>query len=213
MRDVERNIFAGGRAIGMHAEQKRWIEQQMVALLEAGRLYLTEIMLQPEANLAGEVIFGLGRDENTKMMAPNWATDPRLKRATVRLESIEYDPANPLEPKPAKRSIVYKDGMRQETNFLLTAATHGPAVDGGPYKHMVDNVVDLETHSADVPLREAWLILKQKGMGVVQAVRQDHRQRAWLVREVPPEELAERNKTTNREQRAKGSSKAQSATL
>lgn len=200
-RNIQRGLFAESRNYRMHDEAKRFIEQRMVEMVRDGSMYLTEVMLQPEANTAGEALFGLGRDENLKIMAYNWPTAPDLVTATVRLESMEYDPENPLKPKKSDRPIVYKDGTRQETEALLTAATGG-MVDGSPYKHMVDNIIDLGKSEVDVPLRVAWKILKQVGMGVTPAVRADHRKRRWLVREVPPEELAERKATLPPERKA-----------
>lgn len=194
MRTINQHLFPQFASLKMHDEGKKYLQTQLVRLIESGELYLTEILLQRPihvSDVVGEIVFGMARDETFQNWTRTWPTPRAIMDARVYLESCEYDPADPVGPKPSDRPIAWKDGVREEANPLLTAALQLSHSSSSPLSNQVDNI-KTRPSAGEFALRDAWQILKQRGFGVVPAARADHRKRAWLVREVPPEELAAR---------------------
>jgi len=188
-------LFPRSNEFRNRADKKAYIEGQLVKLAEEQRLYLTEVLNQPEdeANLAGEVLLGIDYNEDTKTNSGTWPTDQSLQNYRIKLEAIKWTPNGNGEWKHERDKdahIRFRDGFKSTSRIALSGASGRRAqIDGISSRGiLVDNMVDLGGPEVSVVPRLAWKALKANGLYVQPHVRQEAVRRHSIIREIPPSE-------------------------
>lgn len=161
-------------------EQRRYIEEEIVRMIEDGEFSLVAVMNQRPAvkQIANDVIFGTGitdgRDGRgeAKQQVLGLPIHQAIRKATVHIRSVDGQP------------IRYVDGAR-EVGDIIVGQTSRHAV-----LQQEENWIEL---SADerMGLREAWLAMKRFGKYVVWADTQQMRNDLWRYEEVEDEPKTE----------------------
>lgn len=153
-------------------ERRRYVESEIVRMIEAGEFSIVDLMNQRPSvrQMAGDVIFGIsisdGRDGHEKeQQITGQRIDPVIRKATVHIRSVDGRP------------IRYVDGAREVEGIVV----------GETVRHEVaryeDNWIEL-SNDEHMPLREAWLTMKNFGKYVAWADTAPIRADRWRYEEV-----------------------------
>ena len=114
MQDVQ-HLFPGFRENRIYEDGKAYIENELVKMIEDGEFYLTALMLQPEADAIGEIIFGQAIDESTHKNTLDRQIPPQIEDFRVKLESIEWTGEDTFKKSKAK---LVENGIRSADNLM-----------------------------------------------------------------------------------------------
>ena len=173
-----RDLFPEYTGKRSQSERRDYVAGVLVDLIERGEFWLTEVMNQDEAprQTAGDVIFGHGVSDGSDggesgRHSTSFYVPDQIKSHKVTLFSRD-----------GKTPVRYVDGTRPVVGV----------VPGSRRRHKVpqfeDNVIDTKQPRVELPVREAWLVLKRAGEFVAFGATADDQKANWLYSEVNPME-------------------------
>ena len=185
------NLFPD--APGHREGLRQYVAERMVELAADGRLYLTDVMNQPRhiAQAAGMVLLGqdwqemenadLGRGYNPQ---PGAEVPVDLAGFKVRLKCINR--AADDKEFSGHNKICWRDGVEAYGVRRGRGSTSMGLSGNDPVKLFRAVEKQVDGPEAELPVRAAWLALKQAGANCCYARRPDHQHSRWLVAEVRP---------------------------
>lgn len=170
-----RKLFQGLDDMTAPRERRAYVRDEMIQAIQSGDWSLTEWMNQRPAakQIIGDIIFGHGVSDGSDGFAAmthvtSYPVPQPIADARVNIEATD-----------GRRNIAYVDGSRPIEGIVVGTGNrfNVPQVE--------ENLVDLGTYKASVPLRTAWLVLKRHGEYVVRAELKADQDLNWRYREAP----------------------------